>query len=93
MVCLLQVAGRSQQQQVAGRSQQQQQSPTSNLLAESIQNSINMFVKRLHELNNKGGSIATDPVVLSLYQNLTAMQPQLLKQIDDMQLQKGELAV
>ena len=48
-----------------------------------------MFVKRLHEVNANGASIATDPVVLSLYQNLTAMQPQLLKQIDDIQQQKG----
>ena len=49
-----------------------------------------MFVKRLHEVNTTGGSIAADPVVLSLYQNLTAMQPQLLKQIDDIQQQKGD---
>lgn len=58
-------------------------------MAESIRNSIAMFVKRLHEVNSSGTSIATDPVVLSLYQNLTAMQPQLLKQIDDIQQQKG----
>lgn len=58
-------------------------------LAESISNSIHMFVKRLHQVNSNGASIATDPVVLSLYQNLTAMQPQLLKQIDDLQQQKG----
>ena len=64
------------------------QGPTGNLLAESIQNSIGMFVKRLHEVSGNGGSIATDPVVLSLYQNLTAMQPQLLKLIDDVQQQK-----
>lgn len=67
---------------------QQAQGPTGSLLAESVHNSIAMFVKRLHEVNSNGGSIATDPVVLSLYQNLTAMQPQLLKLIDDVQQQK-----
>lgn len=70
------------------------QAPTAggpgNTLAESISKSIDMFVKRLHEVNSNGASIATDPVVLSLYQNLTAMQPQLLKQIDDLQQQKGK---
>jgi len=70
---------------------QQGQSPSSNMLAESVQNSIDMFMKRLHEVSSKGGSIATDPVVLSLYQNLTAMQPQLLKQIDDIQQQRCNL--
>ena len=70
---------------------QQAQGPTANLLAESIKNSIDMFVNRLHEVNSKGCSVATDPVILSLYQNLTAMQPQLLKQIDDVQLQKCNL--
>ena len=64
--------------------------PAASTLAEGIANSIDMFVKRLHQVNSGGGSIATDPVVLSLYQNLTAMQPQLLKQIDDLQQQKGE---
>lgn len=64
--------------------------PSGSPLAESIRNSIDMFVKRLHEVNSSGGSIATDPVVLSLYQNLTAMQPQLLKQVDDIQQQKGK---
>lgn len=62
-------------------------------LAESIRNSIAMFVKRLHEVNSSGASIATDPVVLSLYQNLTAMQPQLLKQVDELQQQKGMYGV
>ena len=61
-----------------------------NPLAESVRNSIGMFVKRLREVSSSGASVATDPVVLSLYQNLTAMQPQLLKQIDELQQQKGE---
>lgn len=60
-------------------------------LADSISNTIQMFVKRLHQVNSSGASIAADPVVLSLYQNLTAMQPQLLKQIDDIQQQKGNV--
>lgn len=62
-------------------------------MAESIRNSITMFVNRLHDLNSNGSSITTDPVVLSLYQNLTAMQPQLLKQIDEIQQQKGTRGV
>ncbi len=61
-------------------------------LAESVRNTIFMFVKRLHEVHSSGAGIATDAVVLSLYQNLTAMQPQLLKQIDEIQQQKGILA-
>lgn len=50
-------------------------------------------MKRLHEVNGSGGSIATDPVVLSLYQNLTAMQPQLLKLIDDVQQEKCQYII
>ena len=48
-----------------------------------------MFVQRMHEVSGAGGSIATDPVVLSLYQNLNALQPQLLQQIDEVQQKKG----
>lgn len=33
--------------------------------------------------------MATDQVVLMLYQNLNAMQPQLLKEVDDVQQKKG----
>ncbi len=62
---------------------------TGNPLAESVRKTIDMFMKRLNDVNVGGGSIATDPVVLSLYQNLTAMQPQLLQQIDQVQQQKG----
>ena len=58
-------------------------------LAESVRKTIELFLQRLHEVNAAGGSVATDPIVLSLYQNLNALQPQLLKQIDDIQQQKG----
>ena len=37
-----------------------------------------------------GKSVATDAAVLSMYQNLNAMQPQLLSQIDAIQQKKGE---
>ena len=50
-----------------------------------------MFVQRMQEVGVAGGSVAADPVVLSMYQNLTAMQPQLLKQIDDVQQKKGNV--
>lgn len=48
-----------------------------------------MFIQRMHEVSGAGGSVATDPVVLSLYQNLNALQPQLLQQIDEVQQKKG----
>jgi len=56
-----------------------------NPLAESVRKTIELFVQRLQEVNAAGGSVATDPVVLSLYENLNALQPQLLKQMDDIQ--------
>ena len=64
--------------------------PSGSHLAESVRKTVEMFVQRLHEVSSAGGSVATDPVVLSHYQNLTALQPQLLKQIDDMQQKKSE---
>ncbi len=60
-------------------------------LAESVRKTVEMFVARLREVNSVGGNVATDPVILSHYQNLTALQPQLLKQIDDVQLKKSKL--
>ncbi len=59
-------------------------------LAESVRKTVEMFMARLQEVNSLGGSVATDPVILSHYQNLTALQPQLLKQIDDVQQKKSE---
>ena len=47
------------------------------------------FMQRMHEVNRQGGGIATDRVVLSMHQNLTAMHVQLLKQIDEVQQKKG----
>ena len=55
-----------------------------------MRKTVEMFVQRLHEVSSSGGSVATDPVVLSHYQNLSALQPLLLKQIDDVQQKKGE---
>lgn len=59
-------------------------------LAESVRKTVEMFVQRLQEVSSAGGSVATDPVVLTHYQNLSALQPQLLKQIDHIQQKKGE---
>ena len=58
-------------------------------MAETVRKTIEMFLQRMHEVSGAGGSIATDPVVLSLYQNLNALQPQLLQQIDEVQQKKG----
>lgn len=65
------------------------QGPSGSPLAETVRKTIEMFLQRMHEVSGAGGSIATDPVVLSLYQNLNALQPQLLQQIDDVQQKKG----
>lgn len=51
---------------------------------------VELFLSRLHEVNSAGRSVATDPIILSHYQNLTALQPQLLKLIDDVQQKKGQ---
>lgn len=58
-------------------------------LAESVRKTIEQFVQRMQEVSAAGGSVAADPVVLSLFQNLNAMQPQLLTQIDEVQQKKG----
>ncbi len=63
---------------------------TTSPLAESVRKTVEMFIQRMQQVSAAGGSVATDPVVLSMYQNLNAMQPQLLKQIDDVQQMKGE---
>ena len=59
-------------------------------LADSVRKTLELFVQRMQEISAAGGSVATDPIVLSMYQNLNAMQPQLLKQIDEVQQRKGE---
>jgi len=61
-----------------------------NTLADSVGKTVELFVARLQEVNAAGGNVATDPVILSHYQNLTALQPQLLKQIDEIQQKKGQ---
>ena len=60
-----------------------------NPLADSVRKTIELFLQRLQTVGSTGGSVATDPIVLSLYQNLNALQPQLLKQIDDIQQERG----
>lgn len=69
------------------------QGPSGSPLAETVRKTVEMFLQRMHEVNSAGGSIATDPIVLSLYQNLNALQPQLLQQIDEVQQKKGTHAV
>lgn len=64
-----------------------------NPLADSIRKTIELFLQRLQTVGPAGGSVATDPIVLSLYQNLNALQPQLLKQIDDIQQERGWVCV
>ena len=61
----------------------------SNPLAVTMRNTLEQFVQRMQGLSASGQSIAVDPVVLSLYQSLTALQPQLLKQVDELQQKKG----
>ena len=51
---------------------------------------MEQFVAQLRAVGSAGGSVAADPVILSLYQTLNALHPQLLKQVDDVQQQKGE---
>ena len=58
-------------------------------LADTVWSTVEQFVQRLQQVSAAGGSVAADPVILSLYQNLNALHPQLLKQIDDVQQQKG----
>ncbi len=54
-----------------------------------MRKTVEMFVERMQQVNAAGGSVAADPVVLSMYQNLNAMQPQLLRQVDEVQQRKG----
>jgi growth factor-regulated tyrosine kinase substrate len=49
---------------------------------------VEQFVRQMQQVSSAGGSIAADPIILSLYQTLSALHPQLLKQIDDVQQQK-----
>lgn len=57
-------------------------------LADTVRTTVEQFVAHLKAVNGAGGSVAADPVILSLYQTLNALHPQLLKQIDDVQQQK-----
>ncbi|CAI7990509.1 Hepatocyte growth factor-regulated tyrosine kinase substrate [Geodia barretti] len=57
-------------------------------LADTVQSTVEQFVQQLRAVSGAGGSVAADPIVLSLYQTLNALHPQLLKQIDAIQQQK-----
>eukprot|EP00731_Ephydatia_muelleri_P028586 Em0020g230a len=57
-------------------------------LTETVRKTTEQFVQRLQQVSAAGGSVATDQVVLMLYQNLNALQPQLLKETDDIQQKK-----
>ena len=62
-------------------------------LADTVRSTVEQFVQQLRAVSGAGGSVAADPIVLSLYQTLNALHPQLLKQIDDIQQRKGGLCV
>ena len=62
---------------------------TTSPLASTVHSTVQQFVKQMQEVSTAGGSVAADPIILSLYQTLNALHPQLLKQIDDVQQQKG----
>jgi growth factor-regulated tyrosine kinase substrate len=57
-------------------------------LADTVRSTVEQFVQQLRAVSGAGGSVAADPIVLSLYQTLNALHPQLLKQIDDIQQRK-----
>lgn len=56
----------------------------------SIKNTLDMFVKRMQEVNAAGRSIATDISVQSMFQTLTAMHPQLLRELERLDEEKAK---
>lgn len=70
---------------VAGGSPHTSGSP----LADTVRSTVEQFIQQLRAVGAAGGSVAADPVILSLYTTLNALHPQLLKQIDDVQQHKG----
>ncbi len=60
-------------------------------LCTTLRTLIDKFTERMHSINSNGVSIATDTAVLTLHQDLTAMNIQLLKLTDDTQDKKGAL--
>eukprot|EP00118_Oscarella_pearsei_P025346 m.308022 g.308022 ORF g.308022 m.308022 type:complete len:780 (+) comp43269_c0_seq1:89-2428(+) len=59
-------------------------------LADSMQNTIDMFCNRIRQISSMGRSIALDASVQSLFHSLNAMHPQLLKHIEDQEESKGQ---
>ena len=55
----------------------------------TLQQLMERFSQRMQEIQNKGGSIATDPAILSMHQDLTAMHLKLLEQVDEAQESHG----
>lgn len=60
----------------------------SNPMLSSIKNTLDLFVRRMQEVNASGRSIATDMSVQTMFQSLTAMHPQLLAEIDTLKQEK-----
>ena len=54
----------------------------------SIKNTLDLFVRRMQEVNASGRSIATDMSVQTMFQSLTAMHPQLLAEIESLKREK-----
>lgn len=59
-------------------------SSSSNPMLSSIKNTLDLFVRRMQEVNASGRSIATDMSVQTMFQSLTAMHPQLLAEIESL---------
>lgn len=60
----------------------------SNPMLSSIKNTLDLFVRRMQEVNATGRSIATDMSVQTMFQSLTAMHPQLLAEIETLSREK-----
>ena len=61
---------------------------SSNPMLSSIKNTLDLFVRRMQEVNASGRSIATDMSVQTMFQSLTAMHPQLLAEIESLKREK-----
>ena len=63
-------------------------SSSGNPMLSSIKNTLDLFVRRMQEVNASGRSIATDMSVQTMFQSLTAMHPQLLAEIESLKRDK-----
>ena len=62
-------------------------------LSATLRQLMDQFTQRMQHVTSRGGSVATDPAILSMHQDLTAMHLQLLQQIDDTQEKKGSIVL